>query len=108
MNNCSAGSKHHVAGGRVMRALSLASVTLLMSSPPSLAQDARSNRSDPHAQKTPQVVCRNEASSGSRIQGRRICLTEQQWRDLSAASQSQAKDFSNEQSKATMGAIPNG
>ena len=51
------------------------------------------------------MICRTEKGA-TPLRTRRICLTEQQWRELSLNSGRQMQDFSEEQSRVSMGAIP--
>ncbi|HSR00476.1 MAG TPA: hypothetical protein VLM36_11245 [Sphingomicrobium sp.] len=84
------------------------SLTLLLCAASALAQGAATKTHAPQADNASRKICRSAAIPGSRIRGKPICLTADEWRDLSLSSQRQRQDLSNEESKVTMGAIPSG
>jgi hypothetical protein len=52
------------------------------------ARKTREGEGDPN-----QVICRSETEPGSRIKGRRVCLTRAEWRELRAQSRQVADDI---------------
>lgn len=52
------------------------------------ARKTREGEGDPN-----QVICRSENEPGSRIKGRRICLTRAEWRELRAQSRNAIDDM---------------
>ena len=52
------------------------------------ASRLREAKDDPN-----QMVCRSETESGSRLKGRRVCLTRAEWRELWAQSRESAAEM---------------